>query len=39
MCWQVQEFGGNMVRLSNFILFQRAINFVGHKDMSDYTAC
>ncbi len=39
MRWQVQEFGGNMVAGNTLdrVLFQRAINFVGHKDMSDYT--
>tara|TARA_B110000008_G_scaffold142903_1_gene144589 strand:- start:3968 stop:6283 length:2316 start_codon:yes stop_codon:yes gene_type:complete len=40
MRWQVQDFGGNMVAGNTLdrVLFQRAINFVGHKDMSNYTA-
>ncbi len=39
MRWQVQDFGGNMVAGNTLdrVLFQRAINFVGHKDMSNYT--
>ena len=40
MRWQVQDFGGNLVAGNTLdrVLFQRAINFVGHKDMSNYTA-
>jgi outer membrane protein assembly factor BamB len=40
MRWQVQDFGGNTVAGNTLdrVLFQRAINFVGHKDMSNYTA-
>jgi hypothetical protein len=40
MRWQVQDFGGNIVAGNTLdrVLFQRAINFVGHKDMSNYTA-
>jgi hypothetical protein len=40
MRWQVQDFGGNMVAGNTLdrVLFQRAINFVGHKDMNNYTA-
>ena len=40
MRWQVQDLGGNMVAGNTLdrVLFQRAINFVGHKDMSNYTA-
>ena len=40
MRWQVQNFQGNLVAGNTLdrVLFQRAINFVGHKDMSNYTA-
>ena len=40
MRWQVQDFQGNLVAGNTLdrVLFQRAINFVGHKDMSNYTA-
>ena len=40
MRWQVQSFQGNLVAGNTLdrVLFQRAINFVGHKDMSNYTA-
>ena len=40
MRWQVQELSGNLVAGNTLdrILFQRAINFVGHKDMNNYTA-
>ena len=40
MRWQVQDMGGNLVAGNTLdrVLFQRAINFVGHKDMANYTA-
>ena len=40
MRWQVQNLQGNLVAGNTLdrVLFQRAINFVGHKDMSNYTA-
>ena len=40
MRWQIQDFDGNMVAGNTFdrVLFQRAINFIGHKDLSNYTA-
>ncbi|MDG1324257.1 MAG: PQQ-binding-like beta-propeller repeat protein [Opitutales bacterium] len=40
MRWQIQDFSGNQVAGNTLdrVLFQRAINFVGHKDMSNYTA-
>lgn len=40
MRWQVQDFQGSLVAGNTLdrVLFQRAINFVGHKDMSNYTA-
>jgi hypothetical protein len=40
MRWQVQDFGGNLVAGNTLdrVLFQRAINFVGHKNMNNYTA-
>ena len=36
---QVQDLEGNNVAGNTLdrVLFQRAINFIGHKDMSDYT--
>ena len=39
MRWQVQKVGENHLAGNTLdrILFQRAINFVGHKDMRDYT--
>ena len=39
MRWQVQKSGDNYLAGNTLdrVLFQRAINFVGHKDMSDYT--
>ena len=39
MRWQVQEMEGNTVAGNTLdrVLFQRAINFIGHMDMSDYT--
>ncbi len=39
MRWQVQKVGENHLAGNTLdrILFQRAINFVGHKDMSNYT--
>ena len=38
MRWQVQKSGDNyLAGNTDRVLFQRAINFVGHKDMSDYT--
>ena len=39
MRWQVQEMEGNTVAGNTLdrVLFQRAINFLGHMDMSDYT--
>ena len=38
MRWQVQEMGENKVAGNTLdrVLFQRAINFIGHKDMTDY---
>ena len=40
MRWQIQNLNGNMVAGNTLdrVLFQRAINFVGHKDMANYTA-
>jgi outer membrane protein assembly factor BamB len=40
MRWQIQELDGNVVAGNTLdrVLFQRAINFVGHKDMNNYTA-
>ena len=40
MRWQIQDFDGNMVAGNTLdrVLFQRAINFIGHKDLSNYTA-
>lgn len=39
MRWQIQDMGGNKVAGNTLdrVLFQRAINFIGHKDMRDYT--
>lgn len=39
MRWQVQAANGNQVAGNTLdrVLFQRAINFIGHKDMSNYT--
>ncbi|MBT3636480.1 MAG: PQQ-binding-like beta-propeller repeat protein [Opitutae bacterium] len=39
MRWQVQKSGDNYLAGNTLdrVLFQRAINFVGHKDMNDYT--
>ena len=39
MRWQVQLAGENHMAGNTLdrVLFQRAINFIGHKDMSDYT--
>lgn len=39
MRWQVQVADGNHVAGNTLdrVLFQRAINFIGHKDMSNYT--
>ncbi len=39
MRWQVQKIGDNHLAGNTLdrVLFQRAINFVGHKDMSNYT--
>ena len=39
MRWEVQDLEGNSVAGNTLdrVLFQRAINFIGHKDMSDYT--
>ena len=39
MRWQIQKVGENHLAGNTLdrILFQRAINFVGHKDMSNYT--
>ena len=39
MRWQVQKMGENTVAGNTLdrVLFQRAINFLGHKDMSNYT--
>ena len=39
MRWQVQLADGNHVAGNTLdrVLFQRAINFIGHKDMSNYT--
>ena len=39
MRWQVQIADGNHVAGNTLdrVLFQRAINFIGHKDMSNYT--
>ena len=39
MRWQVQKAGENFLAGNTLdrVLFQRAINFVGHKDMSNYT--
>ena len=39
MRWQVQKIGDNHLvgNTLDRVLFQRAINFVGHKDMSNYT--
>ena len=39
MRWQIQEIDGNHVAGNTLdrVLFQRAMNFIGHKDMSDYT--
>ena len=39
MRWQVQKVGENHLAGNTLdrVLFQRAINFVGHKDMSNYT--
>jgi outer membrane protein assembly factor BamB len=39
MRWQVQQDGENHLAGNTLdrVLFQRAINFVGHKDMKDYT--
>jgi hypothetical protein len=38
MRWQVQKSGDNFVAGNTLdrVLFQRAINFIGHKDMSNY---
>ena len=40
MRWQIQNLNGNLVAGNTLdrVLFQRAINFVGHKDMANYTA-
>ena len=40
MRWQVQDLGGNLVAGNTLdrVLFQRAINFVGHHEMRNYTA-
>ena len=40
MRWQIQSLNGNLVAGNTLdrVLFQRAINFVGHKDMANYTA-
>jgi hypothetical protein len=39
MRWQLQDMDGNKVAGNTLdrVLFQRAMNFVGHKDMSNYT--
>ncbi|MBP52313.1 MAG: hypothetical protein CMI27_04125 [Opitutae bacterium] len=39
MRWQVQDTGSNFIAGNTLdrVLFQRAINFFGHKDMSNYT--
>ena len=39
MRWQIQESDGNKIAGNTLdkVLFQRAMNFVGHKDMSNYT--
>ena len=39
MRWQIQENDGNKIAGNTLdkVLFQRAMNFVGHKDMSNYT--
>lgn len=39
MRWQVQNTGSNFIAGNTLdrVLFQRAINFIGHKDMSNYT--
>jgi hypothetical protein len=39
MRWQIQKSGDNYLAGNTLdrVLFQRAINFVGHKDMSEYT--